>query len=250
MSRDWWFRIAVLAALAPASNGLTQTVLASGSSSVRYIEIRPFMRDSVPEDSTVGAGLMRQLSDGRVVRCIPGEAWCRDVRPGTPVSTVPVIHDLTLSAFGFGRGVQLYSHVRVRSAYGSDPGLWPQGDDQFEVMSLYGEIDREKVRIRAGRQWKVSGLGYYNFDGLAVALRPSLTTWIEVYGGRSLVRGLSEPRAGGALESIEALSLPNAGVLFGLHARYRPCPAAGVERGVPGRCTRRSRRGVLRTRHR
>jgi len=100
--------------------------------------------------------------------------------------------------------------------------LWPQGDDQFEVMSLYGEIEREKVRIRAGRQWKVSGLGYYNFDGLAVALRPTPTTWIEAYGGRSLVRGLSEPRAGGALESIESLSLPNAGVLFGLHARYRP----------------------------
>jgi hypothetical protein len=224
MNRHWCFRLAVLAVLAPASTGLTQTVLASGSTSVRYIELRPFMRDSVPEGETVGGGLMRQLPDGRVVRCVPGEAWCRDVRPGTPVSTVPVIHDLTLSAFGFGRGVQLYGHLRVRSAYGGDPGLWPQGDDRFEMMSLYGEIDREKVRIRAGRQWKVSGLGYYNFDGLAVALRPSPTTWIEVYGGRSLVRGLSEPRAGGALESIEALSLPNAGVLFGLQARYRPAP--------------------------
>jgi len=148
--------MAALAALALAATSPAQTVLASGSTSVRYIEIRPFMRDSVPESETTGGGLMRQLPDGRVVRCIPGEAWCRDVRPGTPVSTVPVIHDLALSAFGFGRGVQLYSQVRVRSAYGSDPGLWPQGDDQFEVMSLYGEIEREKVRIRAGRQWKVS----------------------------------------------------------------------------------------------
>ena len=223
MIRALWFGTAVLVALA-SSSGLTQTVLASGSSSVRYIEVRPFVRDSVPEDSTAGAGLMRQLPDGRVVRCIPGEAWCRDVRPGTPVSTVPVIHDLALSAFGLGRGIQLYSQVRVRSAYGSDPGLWPQGDDQFEVMSLYGEIEREKVRIRAGRQWKVSGLGYYNFDGLAVALRPSQTTWVEVYGGRSLVRGLNEPRASGALESIEDLSLPDAGVLVGLHALYRPAP--------------------------
>ncbi|HEY5546407.1 MAG TPA: hypothetical protein VIK50_10165 [Gemmatimonadaceae bacterium] len=222
--RNWWFRVALLTALLPASQGVSQTVLASGSTSVRYIELRPFVRDSVPAGATAGDGLLRQLPDGRVVRCLPGEAWCRDVRPGEPVSTLPVIHDLNLSAFGFGRGLRFYSHLRGRSALGADRGLWPQEEDHFEVMALYGEIERDKVRIRAGRQWKVSGLGYYNFDGLAIALRPSPTTWIEAYGGRSLVRGLNEARTGGALESIEDLSLANAGVLFGLHVRYRPAP--------------------------
>lgn len=216
-------RLGVLALLAPAWSG-AQTVLVSGSTSVRYIELRPFVRDSVPSGEAAGDGLLRQLPDGRVVRCIPGDAFCRDVRPGTPVSTLPLIQDVTLSAFGFGRGLRLYGHVRGRSSLGSDPELWPQQDDHFEVMALYGEIEREKMRIRAGRQWKVSGLGYYNFDGVAVVLRPRASASIEVYGGRSLLRGLNEPRTGGALESIEDLSLPDAGILFGVHARYRPTP--------------------------
>ena len=224
MSGHRWFRIVVLGVLLTPAPGATQTVLVSGSTSVRYIELRPFVHDSVPSGVTVGDGLLRQLPDGRVVRCLPGDAWCRDVRPGEAVSTLPVIQDLNLSAFGFGRGLRLYGHVRGRSALGAERGLWPQESDHFEVMSLYGEMERDRIRIRAGRQWKVTGLGYYNFDGLAVALRPSQTTWIEAYGGRSLVRGLSEARTGGAMESIEDLSLANAGILFGLHARYRPAP--------------------------
>lgn len=212
----------VLALLAPSWSSAAQTVLASGSTSVRYIELRPFVRDSVSAGMTTGEGLLRQLPDGRVVRCLPGDAFCRDVRPGVPVSTLPVIQDLTLSAFGFGRGLRLQGHLRGRSALGGNRDLWPQQGDHFEIMALYGEIERDKVRIRAGRQWKVSGLGYYNFDGLAVTLRPRPTTSIEVYGGRSLLRGLNEARTGGALESIEDLSLPDAGILFGVHARYRP----------------------------
>jgi hypothetical protein len=224
MNRHWWFMVAAIAVLMPPAPGAAQTVLVSGSTSVRYIELRPFVRDSVPAGIAAGDGLLRQLPDGRVVRCLPGDAYCRDVRPGESVSTLPVIQDLNLSAFGFGRGLRLYSHVRGRTSLGAERGLWPQENDHFEVMALYGELERDRIRLRAGRQWKVTGLGYYNFDGLAVALRPSQTTWIEAYGGRSLVRGLSEARTGGALESIEDLSVANAGILFGLHARYRPAP--------------------------
>jgi hypothetical protein len=224
MIRDRWIRGAMLGALLPIASGLSQTVLASGSTSVRYIELRPFARDSVAAGAAPGDGLLRQLPDGRVVRCLPGESWCRDVRPGDPVSTVPVIQDLQLSAFGFGRGLRVYTHLRGRSALGGGEDLWPQEDEHFEVIALYAEMERDRVRIRAGRQWKVSGLGYYNFDGLAIAVRPSATTWIEAYGGRSLMRGLNEARTGGALESIESLSLPDAGVLLGIHGRYRPNP--------------------------
>ena len=224
MSRSQWFTFAAVFTLLPGSASAAQTVLASGSTSVRYIELRPFTRDSVPAGVTVGDGLLRQLPDGRVVRCLPGETYCRDVRPGTRVSTMPLIQDVSVSAWGFGRGLRLYTQLRARSALGDDGGVWPQEQDPLEVMALYGEMERERLRLRAGRQWKVSGLGYYNFDGLSVMLRPALTSSIEVYGGRSLVRGLSEPRTGGALESIESLSLPNAGLLFGLHGRYRPHP--------------------------
>ena len=213
---------ATVGLMLPATSAPAQTVT-SGSTSVRYIE-RPFMRDSVPIGEAAGAGLLRQLPDGSVVRCLPGDAYCRNVRPGAVTSTVPVIVDLDVSAWGFGRGLRLYSQLRGRSALGGRSDLWPREDDHLDVLALYGEMERGNLRVRAGRQWKVSGLGYYNFDGVAVAMRPSPTTWIEAYAGRSLVRGLNDARTGGALESIEALSIPNAGVLFGLHARYRPNP--------------------------
>jgi hypothetical protein len=224
MTCSRWILGAMLGALLPIAPVLSQSVLVSGSTSMRYIELRPFVRDSVPTGDAAGDGLLRQLPDGRVVRCLPGESWCRDVRPGERVSTVPVIQDVHLSAFGFGRGLRAYTHLRGRSALGGNRDLWPREDEHFEVVALYAELDRDRLRLRAGRQWKVSGLGYYNFDGLAVALRPTATTWVEAYGGRSLVRGLNEARTGGALESIESLSLADAGILLGVHGRYRPSP--------------------------
>lgn len=200
-----------------------QSVLVTGSTSVRFVELRPLVRDSVPADAATG-GLLRQLPDGRIVRCVPGDSFCHDVRPGAPAWSLPVQQDVNASAFGFGRGLRLYAHLRGRSTVAGDRALWPQQEDHFDVMTLYGELERDRVRIRLGRQWKVSGLGYYNFDGIGASMRPTPSTWFEVYGGRSLVRGLNEARTGGALESIENLSLPNAGVLFGVHGRYRPSP--------------------------
>jgi hypothetical protein len=201
-----------------------QTVRASGSTSLRYIELRPFARDSVASTDASGDGLLRQLPDGSVVRCIPGDAFCYQVRAGEVLSTLPVIHDVNLSAWGFGRGVRLNAQLRGRSSFGASTDLWPRAEDHLEVLSLYGELERRDLRFRAGRQWRVSGLGFYNFDGLAVAWRRSPSTLLEAYGGRSLSRGLNEGRTGGALESIEDLSVPDAGILFGLQGRYRPGP--------------------------
>lgn len=199
-----------------------QSVRITGATSVRYIELRPFIRDSVPAGAAGGSELLRQLPDGRVVRCIPGDAFCRDVRPGSAISTIPAIHDIDVTAWGFGQGIRVVAQLRARSALGGNHDLWPQGDDAFDVQSLYGELTRDRWRLRAGRQWKVSGLGYYNFDGVAAVVRPVPTAWIEAYAGRSLVRGLNEARTGGALEAIEPLSRPDAGIVVGLDARYRP----------------------------
>lgn len=198
-----------------------QSVRVTGSSSLRYIELRPFMRDSVAAGATTGTSLLRQLPDGRVVRCIPGDAYCFDVRPGAVESTVPLIQDLSVSAWGFGRGVRLFSQLRGRAALGSARDLWPREDERVEVLALYGEVERRRVKVRAGRQWRVSGLGFYNFDGAAVTLRPVASTQVEVYGGRSLVRGLNEGRTSGALEAIEDISASNTGILFGLQGKYR-----------------------------
>jgi hypothetical protein len=209
-------------ALLAASAAFAQSVRITGSTSLRYIELRPFVRDSVAADGTDGTALLRQLPDGRVVRCIPGEAFCHDVRPGLPEATVPVIQDVGVSVWGLARGLYLSSQLRGRTTLGATPGLWPREDEHLEVLSLYGELERGRVKVRAGRQWRVSGLGFYNFDGAAVAVRPRPSTVLELYAGRSLARGLNEGRASGALEAIEALSGSNTGILVGLQGRYRP----------------------------
>jgi hypothetical protein len=208
--------------LLTASAAAAQSLRVSGSTSLRYIELRPFMLDSVAAGTTTGSELLRQLPNGRVVRCIPGDAYCYDVRPGNVASTLPVIQDLSVSAWGFGRGLRFYSQMRGRAALGGVRDLWPREDRHLDVLSLYGELERERVKVRAGRQWRVSGLGFYNFDGAALAVQPSASTLIEVYGGRSLVRGLNEGRTSGALEAIEDLSTSKAGILFGLQGKYRP----------------------------
>lgn len=198
-----------------------QSVRISGSTHMRYIELRPLVADSVVSTAVQGDGLLRQLPDGRILRCLPGDEFCYDVRPGVRVSSLPVIHDVEASAWGFGAGVSGLMQVRVRNAFG-ERELWPQGDEVFDVLAAYGEFARERGRVRIGRQWKASGLGFYNFDGVSVEARPISTASIEAYVGRSLVRGLNEPRASGALESIEALAPSATGLLIGLHARYFP----------------------------
>jgi hypothetical protein len=198
-----------------------QSLRVSGATSLRYIELRPLVRDSIAAAETVGSGLLRQLEDGRVVRCVPGEPFCSDVRPGGRVAAVPLTHDIEASAWGFGRGMRVFAQARVRSVLGGSPDLWPRGADEFELLAAYAQLDRERLRVRAGRQWKVSGLGFYNFDGLAVSARAFDGAWVEAYTGRSLLRGLNEPRTGGALASIDALAPPAAGLLFGVQAQYR-----------------------------
>jgi hypothetical protein len=199
-----------------------QSVRVVGTTHVRLVEFRPLVRDSVDAGETEGSALLRQMPDGRVVRCIPGEVFCHDVRPADPVSTVPAVQDLEVGAWGFGEGIRLFGHLRGRTTWGAAPVLRPAGGETFEVLAAYGELDRARFRVRAGRQWQVSGLGFYNFDGAAVSLRPGAGTVLEAYGGRSLVRGLNEPRTGSALAAVEALAPVDPGVLLGARARFRP----------------------------
>jgi hypothetical protein len=212
---------AALAMIWCAAPSTAQHVRATGSTSLSYVELRTLARDSIGIDHTDGAGLLRQLADGRIVRCIPGEDFCHDVRAGPVVSSLPAVQDLDVSVWGFGTGMRAFAQLRGRTTVAGDHDLWPRSEDPLDVLSLYGEIERNRLRVRIGRQWLVSGLGFYNFDGVDIALRALRVLSVEAYGGRSLVRGLNEGRSG-ALESVEALSNPATGVLFGVNARYRP----------------------------
>jgi len=199
-----------------------QSVRVTGSTSLTYLEVRPFVRDSLLAEEVEGSGLLRQAPDGQVVRCVQGDTFCRGTRPGRPVSSVPAVQDLEVSAWGFGQGIRAFAHVRARTSWGGNPDLWPRADKTMDVLAAYGELDRERYRVRAGRQWTTSGLGFYNFDGLGLTFRPVPGLAIEGQVGRSLVRGLNEPRTGGALEAIEELAPVEPGLLLSTQVRYRP----------------------------
>jgi hypothetical protein len=83
-------RGAVLACLLPflipgaAQEMEAQSVRVSGSTSIQYVEVRPFVRDSILMDEVGGTGLLRQAPDGQVVRCMMGDAFCRGTRPADP----------------------------------------------------------------------------------------------------------------------------------------------------------------------
>ncbi len=199
-----------------------QSVRVTGSTLLRYMEIRPLLRDSVPSTAVEGSGLLRQTADGAIVRCLTGASFCHGTRPGTPVSTLPVVQDIEMSAWGFGQGIRAFAHIRGRTGMGEEPELWPRSDDALDVLAAYAEWDRDRFRVRAGRQWTTSGLGFYNFDGLTVSGRVMEGLTLEGSVGRSLVRGMNEARTGGALEAIEALAPVEPGLMLTAQARYRP----------------------------
>ena len=213
---------AILLGTATAGEAFGQDVRLTGSTNLRYVELRPFVPDSVLAVDAEGTGLYRQAADGGVVRCVAGDTFCRGTRPGATTSTVPVVQDLELSAWGFGEGIRVYGQVRGRTGLGGNPDIWPQADDTFDLLSAYGELTRERYRVRAGRQWATSGLGFYNFDGLALMLIPVAGLSLEGLAGRSLVRGINEPRTGGALAAIDDLAPVEPGIMMSARVQYQP----------------------------
>jgi len=221
--------LAVIPLLAMSFGPLSaQTVRATGATFAQYVTLRSLVADSVEVGATSGEGLLRRAADGAIVRCVTGEQYCRYLRAGSTLSTAPLIQDLTLSAWGFGRGLRAYVQLRGRAGIGEDRDLWPRADDAFDVLVAYLELERARFRLRAGRQWKVSGLGYYNWDGGSVLVRVGPQLQLEVYGGWSLARGLNEPVTGEALQAIEAFAPDVRALLIGAQSTWRPTPLIAI----------------------
>jgi hypothetical protein len=220
----------VLACGAALAGGVeAQDVRITGTTIVRYVELRPMITDSVRvEDTSEGEGSLRLTSTGVVVRCVPGELFCRYRRTTDPVSTVPIIQDLEISAWGFGEGIQLYAQLRGRTAMGDADELWPLAEQELQALAAYLEIDRDLGRVRAGRQWITAGLGFYNFDGAAVLWRAREWAELDVYGGWSLARATNESHASDALAAVEELAPGRRAIRHGAIARARPVPRASV----------------------
>ncbi len=219
--------MAVLTAIAWSQGTLAQTVRVSGITTFQYVEVRPLVDDSVEAALVAGEGLLRRSEEGHLVRCVGDASYCRFTRSAEAVYTAPAIQDISLSVWGVGRGIRGYARVRGRGVVAGDDGIWPRSNDHYDLPVAYAEIDRGAVRFRGGRQWKTSGLGYYNYDGASVLLRGH-TLSLEVYGGWSLARGLNEPRTSETLAAIESFSPEARALLVGAQLSYRPRAGAAV----------------------
>jgi hypothetical protein len=210
----------VIAQLVSGSGLRAQGIRISGVTSVQGVDLRPLIDDSVAVGSTTGTGPYRVLADGRLVRCIEGDAYCRFRSSGTRELVAPVVQDLRAVAWGFGEGISAQAHVRARGSLVSATAQWPRADDAFDAIEAWLEIDRGAARARLGRQWAVGGLGVFNYDGASLVLRRGRAR-LEAFGGRSLVAGLNEPVAGAELGAIDDLPPDENGWVLGVSGSSR-----------------------------
>jgi hypothetical protein len=215
-----------LAALAAPLSA--QGIRLRGVTTTRFIELQRFEDDSVALASTTEyAGDYRRTAEGLVVRCNL-DAFCRYKRSGELASSIPVWQDLQATAWGLGSGVSVHADMRFRGAMGSLPSLWPRADDRFDLLSGYVELDRIGWTARAGRQFITNGMGVYNFDGLNVALRPHRTVSAEMWGGRSLLRGINEGYTSSEITRVEELPPDREAAILGATVRVRPTRFSSV----------------------
>jgi hypothetical protein len=181
------------------------------------VQLRGLERDSLPESVVPGEGLSRTLEDGTVVTCIPDE-FCRWYPSGDVRDVSIVTQDVSFAAWP---GIQgLSTHVHVRGRYGTDD-LWPRSSQEVDVLYAYASWDRAEFQVRAGRQVRTNGLGWYNFDGAAVLWRGLDPIRVELYGGWSLAPNLDVPRTGSLLEDAVDFPPGDRGIMVGVEATAR-----------------------------
>ncbi len=205
---------------AGTSAAWAQSVRVTGVTTVQSVGVRPLVDDSVPIGEATGTGPYRQLADGRLVRCVEGETYCRFRRSGSAVRALPVVQDVEVAGWGLGEGVSVHAHLRGRESLGGSEFLWPRAADHFDALEAYLQLDRDRLRLRLGRQWTANGLGLYNFDGASLLVRRG-TVNVEGLGGISLVEGLNESHTGGLLGSVDDLPPEDRAYLMGMRATAR-----------------------------
>lgn len=180
-------------------------------------ELRGLQRDSLPESQVPGEGQRRELEDGTVVTCIPSE-FCRWFPSGDVESVTLVTEDLRVAYWPGIEGLAAQAHVRAR--YGSDD-FWPRSEQELEALYAFVSYEDTDYRVRAGRQQRTNGLGYYNFDGASFLWRGFDPVRIDVYGGWSLAKNLNAPRTGSLLEDADAFAPDDQGWILGVDVQGR-----------------------------
>lgn len=188
--------LAAVALLSGADPLAGQDARGSLGSTAQLVEMRP----------------LAPLEDG----CPATEACFRTLEPQVAATAS---QDLSLTAWGFGvQGLSATVLLRTRQRLGG-AFRWPRSDDAFDAMLAYAELSRGGLLLRGGRQEVRSGLGFPSFDGL-MARWTRRRFRLELYGGRSLARGLREP-ADEALRGLEDFLPDRSAYLFGAAVRGR-----------------------------
>lgn len=212
--------IAMTIIVAPAAMR-AQGVRITGTTWVQSIDLRPLRTDSLPALQVAGEGNARRSADGQLVQCPASSAYCYFSTSGARVTTTPLLQDLSLVAWGLGRGVSAQAHLRARSTLGGATARWPRADDHFDALDAFVQVDRAHARARIGRQWATNGLGTYNFDGAALLLRRGAHS-VEAYGGRALAQGINESYTSAEIGAVDDLPPEKDGYLVGVRLRLRP----------------------------
>jgi hypothetical protein len=227
--------------------GWAQGVRISGASTARYVQLRPLVADSVDDRATTDSvGLDRYLLDGTAARC-RGDGFCRFLRAAPVSEVMALMQDVDATAWGFGRGASARAELRFREALGDGRSLWPQARQRMDVLALYADLDRERLRARVGRQWYSSSLGFRNFDGALLEAQPLAAVAglrVEGYAGWSLIQGLARDVTSEALAAVEDLAPDSRGILIGSAVRWRPSNRRGAVRAQYEREIRQDRGGL------
>lgn len=212
----------LLALMALPGGGTAQGINGKARTYVSYLQLRNLVLDSLPAESVGGEGSQRTLADGTHFSC--SEEYCHYYRSGPALEVAPVIQDLQLNAWTGITGLRGYAHLRARKPLG-DRIVWPRSDEPVEALSAYVEYGRSFFRARAGRIWETTALGFYNYDGASIVLRLPSRLDLNVYRGRSLIRGLNQPHRTDLISAVEDLGPEENTYLTGIHASWRPISA-------------------------
>jgi len=196
------------------------------TTSVQAVELKAIGLDSVARSDVLVDSEGRFFYEGYEVTCDDPDV-CTGYLPRADQLAVAATQDLGVTYWGLGvQGLSFTALARVRLSGGDL--VWPRSEDEFDAMLAYAQLQRGPVRVRAGRQDLRSGLGFSAFDGLSAsyALGPARA---ELYGGRSLARGLREP-ANEALRGLDDFYLDYGVYLFGGSLSVRSLGVAATAR--------------------
>jgi hypothetical protein len=219
---------AVLVALAWNAPLGGQAFAGTAQSHVRQVQLRPVMQDTVSRSRVVegpGGGLE---FEGFPVVCITEEG-CVFYR-SMPVQSAAVLsQDVEVTAWGLGvQGMSATVQLRARERVWGELTL-PRAGDGLQAVLACLELNRERYRLRAGRQRALTTLGSTAFDGLSLLYDPGLPVRLEAFGGRSLEPGTSEPlhRALRGLDELDFV-LDSEALVFGAEVAVEPRAGSGL----------------------